>query len=218
MIFAAGFGTRMRPLTDHMPKPMIPVAGKPLIDHAADPAIAAGLSPIVVNAHYKAEQVVNHFAGSGVDVVVEPPQILETGGGLKAVATRFGPDVATMNSDAVWSGPNPFEALLDAWDTAQMDALLLCVPLARALGRAGRSDFALGPSGQLTRGDGWVYTGAQIIRRDLVQAYDEDIFSLNVIWDQAATRGRLFGVEYSGRWCDVGQPEAIGLAEGMQDV
>ncbi len=216
MIFAAGFGTRMRPLTDTMPKPLIQVAGRRLIDHAVAPAIEAKLSPIIVNAHYRADQINDAFSGTDITVIDEQPEVLETGGGLKNAAPHFSENsVATMNSDAVWRGPNPFEPLLAEWDPDRMDALLLCVPMERALGRDGRSDFALRDDGQLIRGDGWVYTGAQIINMDRVQNHPERIFSLNEVWNTAAKDGRLFGVEYSGTWCDVGQPSSIALAEGM---
>jgi len=216
MIFAAGFGTRMRPLTDTMPKPLIEVAGRRLIDHALTPAQEAGLSPIVVNAHYRANQIEQALAGTGITVINEQPDVLETGGGLKNAAPLFpGDSVATMNSDAVWSGPNPFAPLLDHWDPARMDALLLCVPIERALGRDGRSDFELLSDDQLIRGEGWVYTGAHITRIAPVTDNPKTVFSLNEVWNQSAEQNRLFGVEYSGSWCDVGQPSSIALAEAM---
>lgn len=219
MIFAAGFGTRMRPLTDTKPKPLVQVAGQSLLTHAMTPALTAGLSPIIVNAHYKADQVEAALAGTKATVIREEPDVLETGGGLKHAATRFTtPQVATMNSDAVWNGPNPFEVLQSTWDAARMDALLLCVPHARAWGRDGRSDFVLRPDGRLERGEGWVYTGAQMLLLGPVVDWPEQVFSLNVIWDQSAKAGRLFGVEYPGHWCDVGTPEAIGIAEKMTHV
>ena len=222
MLFAAGFGTRMRPLTLDRPKPLIPVAGRALLDHALDLAHDAGGAPIVVNAHYRAAQIEAHCADrAGVTVTVEAPDILDTGGGLKAALPLLQPPgggagpVATLNTDAVWTGVNPFETLRAAWDDATMDALLLLVPVARAGGHGGPGDFAMAGDGRLSRGAGYVFTGAQMIRPGMLHAEDAAVFSLNRVWDRAARQGRLRGVVHDGGWCDVGRPENIATAEAM---
>ena len=215
MLFAAGFGTRMGALVADRPKPLIKVGGRCLLDHALAQAEHAGVTRIVVNAHYLAGQVQAHLAGrDGVRVVVEDP-ILETGGGLRAAVPLLGPGpVFTLNSDAVWMGPPALETLRAAWDPDRMEALLLVVPAARALGHPGR-DFVPGPDGRLTRGAGWAYTGAQIVNPARLAQVEGDVFSLNRLWDMAAEQGRLFGVEHPGMWADVGRPETIAQAEKM---
>lgn len=214
MLFAAGFGTRMGALTAERPKPLIAVAGRPLLDHAL--ALTAGVPTRVVNAHYRAEQVIAHLKDTNIAVSVETPEILDTGGGLRHALPLLGTQpVYTLNTDAVWSGPNPLDRLAAAWQPDRMDALLLCIPLARAVGRSGGGDFALGPDGALMRGGDFVYTGAQIIKTDALAGIGEKAFSLNVLWNQMAQEGRLFGTAYPGRWCDVGHPEGITLAEEM---
>lgn len=214
MLFAAGFGTRMGPLTKALPKPLVPVTGRPLIDHAMEIVRDAGVPRVVVNAHYKAEQIVDHFAGSDVQVIVEDPKILDTGGGLKAALPLLDAEVVfTMNTDAVWDGPNPLAVLQDAW-RADMQALLLCVPLPRAIGRIGRGDFDLG-DGRARWGSDAVYTGVQMIRTDLVSGMAEDVFSLRTIWERLAAEDRLNAVTYPGKWCDVGHADGILLAEQM---
>ena len=215
MVFAAGFGTRMGALVADRPKPLIPVAGRALLDHALAQADGQGVTDIVVNAHYLSGQVQAHLRGrQGVQVVVEDP-ILETGGGLRAALPLLGPGpVFTLNSDAVWTGPSALETLRRAWDPERMEALLLVVPAARALGHPGR-DFVLGAEGRLTRGAGWAYTGAQIVNPARLGDVAEDVFSLNRLWDMAAAEGRLFGVEHPGLWADVGRPENIAQAEKM---
>lgn len=215
MVFAAGFGTRMGSLTRDRPKPLIPVAGRALLDHAL--ALTGGMRVRVVNAHYRAGQIAEHLAGSGVRVSEETPDILDTGGGLRHALPFFGdaPAVFTLNSDAVWAGPNPLPLLARAWDPARMDALLACVPLERAVGRQGGGDFTLAPDGRLTRGGKAVYTGAQIVATAPVAAWPGRVFSLGRIWDAAAERGRLFGIAWPGRWADVGHPGGIAAAEAM---
>jgi MurNAc alpha-1-phosphate uridylyltransferase len=217
MLFAAGFGTRMGELTRRRPKPLLPVAGRSLLDHALDLTDAAGPLRRVVNTHYFAEQVAAHLANRpDVDLSRETPDILETGGGLRHALPLLGDGpVFTLNTDAVWTGPNPLETLRAAWRPDAMDGLLLLVPPERARGHAGRGDFLDGPGGRLRRGAGAIYSGAQILRTDLLAGIPETAFSLNLLWDRMLARGRLFGAIHPGGWCDVGRPESIALAETM---
>lgn len=216
LMFAAGFGTRMKALTQEVPKPLIKVAGKPLIDHALSLATEAGCSPLVANLHYKAEMLDQHLAPLGVLTIRESPDILETGGGLRNALPLLGSGpVVTSNTDAVWAGPNPISALLAAWEPARMDALLICVPKGQAIGHEGPGDFILSPDGQITRGRGEVYGGIQILKTDLLSEVSEPRFSLNRVWDLMLGRGRLYGLRYSGHWCDVGHPAGIAMAEDM---
>jgi MurNAc alpha-1-phosphate uridylyltransferase len=214
MIFAAGLGTRMGALTRDRPKPLIPVAGRPLLDHALELARPAARR-IVVNTHYLPDQIATHLAGSGVLISHEPGPILETGGGLRAALPLLGPGpVFTLNSDAVWNGPNPLLALRAAWDPARMEALLLLLDRPQAIGHTGPGDFIM-TDGHLTRGPGLVYSGAQIIQTTDLAAIPDTVFSLNKLWDRMIARGTLHGLRYSGQWCDVGRPDSIPLAEAM---
>jgi MurNAc alpha-1-phosphate uridylyltransferase len=213
MLFAAGFGTRMGALTADRPKPLVEVAGAPLLDHAL--ALTDGIARRVVNAHYRAEQIEAHLSGTDVAVSVEAPVILDTGGGLRhALPLLGGGAVFTLNTDAVWGGPNPLDLLRAAWDPAEMDALLLCVPLSRAHGRKGGGDFTL-EDGRLTRGGDMVYTGAQIVDTALLHGIEGAAFSMHALWDKARAAGRMHGIAYPGAWCDVGHPEGLAEAEAM---
>lgn len=216
MIFAAGFGTRMGALTQDRPKPLIEVAGRALIDHAL--GLVAEYSPhrTVVNLHYRAAQLATHLTGRDVILSHETPDILDTGGGLRVALPLLGRGpVLTMNSDAVWRGPNPLTHIEPLWDGARMGALLLCLPPERAHGHAGPGDFTLAPDGRLARGPGLVFSGVQIMDPACLADIPETAFSLNCAWDILAAEGRLFGAVYPDHWCDVGNPEGIPLAEKM---
>jgi MurNAc alpha-1-phosphate uridylyltransferase len=216
LMFAAGFGTRMGDLTRDMPKPMIPVAGAPLVNHALALAKDAGCTRIAANLHYKADQLEAHLAPQGVHTILETPDILETGGGLRNALPFLGSaPVITLNTDAVWAGPSPITMLLDAWQPDKMDALLTCVPVEQTVGHNGDGDFTLGPDGRITRGPGTVYGGIQIVKTDLLEGISQRAFSLNVLWNQMLAGKRLFGLRYTGHWCDVGHPDGIKLAEEM---
>jgi MurNAc alpha-1-phosphate uridylyltransferase len=217
MIFAAGFGTRMGKLTLNRPKPLIGVAGRALLDHALDLTHAAGLRA-VVNAHYKADMIAAHVQDRpDTEVIIEQPEILDTGGGLKSALPQLGSGpVYTLNSDAAWAGPNPFECLRAAWQPSRMGALLLLVPQERTVGYTRAGDFATDAQGRLTRNtNGMIYTGAQVLHTDGLADINEASFSLNVLWDQMLPEQQLFGVEYPGFWADVGTPDGIALAEQM---
>ena len=164
MLFAAGFGTRMKHLTAHQPKPLVQVGGKALIDHSIDLARAITPKTIVANLHYLPQMLVDHLSGTEVQTVTEAPDVLETGGGLRNALPLLGTDpVFTMNTDAIWKGANPLQQALDIWDPIEMDALLVCVPVAQTVGYSGDGDFTIASDGRLARGAGVVYGGIQII-------------------------------------------------------
>lgn len=212
LLFAAGFGTRMAPLTNTRPKPMVEVAGKPLLDHAID--LCDGLN-IVVNAHYFADQIKQHIAGRNIALSDETDLIRDTGGGLKHARPLLGRGpVFTMNTDAVWRGSDPIKTLKTSW-TDDMEALLLMIPRDLAVGHTGAGDFDIDANTRLTRGTDFVYSGVQIIRTDGLAAVSDDVFSMWALWDGMLDRGTMHGVAYDGQWCDVGRPDCIPTAEAM---
>lgn len=216
MIFAAGFGTRMRPLTLERPKPLIEVAGRPLIDRALDMAQDLPAERIVVNLHYKSDMLAAHLEGSDAQTVTEAPRILDTGGGLKNALPMLGNStVMTLNPDAIWHGPNPLRQLAAAWNPAEMDGLLMCVPVAQTRGYHGPGDFSLDARGRIVRGAGVVYGGCQIIKTERLSEIPQEAFSLNCLWDLMVAENRLCALSYSGLWCDVGHPPGIAEAESM---
>lgn len=219
MLFAAGFGTRMGVLTADRPKPLIPVAGRALIDHALDIAAKADVGRVVVNTHYRADQISAHLVGRGVTISHEADRILETGGGLKAALPLLGDGpVAILNSDGIWTGANPLQTLAEAWDGQRMEALLLLLPLGRTLAHGPKGDFEVDAEGRLSRGTGkedHVYIGAQIIAPARVRATPDDVFSLNRPWNEMIAAGTAYGVLHPGGWCDVGHPEGIAEAERL---
>lgn len=215
MIFAAGKGTRMGALTKVTPKPLIQVAGKALIDHALALVDDSTVQRTVVNTHYLGQQIIDHLTWRDI-IISHEDELLETGGGLKKALTLLNSDeIVTLNSDAIWSGPNPIPMAVKRWNPKNMDALLVLVPTHRAAGHKGNGDFHIDPSGRLKRGPGLVYTGCQIIKTSFVKDVADDVFSLNVVWDRLLKNQRVFGIEYGGGWCDVGHPEGITIAERM---
>lgn len=215
MLFAAGLGTRMGALTASRPKPLIEVAGRPLIDHALALLDGAGITRVVANTHYFPDQISAHLAGRPI-ILSHEPELLETGGGLKAALPLLGHGpVFTLNTDAVWTGTNPLAELARVWDPTRMDALVLLIPAPNARGHSGKGDFLLDAQGRIARGPGLIYAGTQIVKPEAVAAIPSRIFSMNTVWDGLIATGRAYGLLHDGLWCDVGRPEGIALAEAM---
>lgn len=219
MLFSAGYGTRMGALTEKLPKPLIRVGGRTLLDYTLGLAEAITPRRIVANAHYHHTQISRHLSKTDVKVSLELPDILETGGGLRQALPLLGSGtVFTANTDAIWRGENPFVLAKNAWDPKNMDALLVCVPVAQVLGHPGKGDFTMSTDNRLKRGPGAVYGGIQIIKTDGLHAIEQSAFSLNLLWDRMLTTQRVFGVKYPGQWCDVGSPAGLALAENLMET
>lgn len=224
MVLAAGLGTRMRPLTDNMPKPLVPVGGKALLDHVLDRLADAGVATAVVNVHYLADQIIRHVAERQAPHVVisdERDTILGTGGGVvKALPLLGSAPFYHLNSDTMWiDGARPNLArLADTFDPARMDILLLMAPSAGSIGYAGSGDYAMLTDGRLRKRKEhqvvpFVYAGAAIISPAIFKDAPEGEFSLTRIFDATAERDRLFGLRLDGTWMHVGTPDAIEAAE-----
>jgi N-acetyl-alpha-D-muramate 1-phosphate uridylyltransferase len=224
MVLAAGLGKRMRPLTDTLPKPLVPVAGKALIDHVLDKLANAGVAQAVVNVHYQAGQIENHLKRRTRPRIIisdERGEILDTGGGVvKALPQLGSAPFFHMNSDTLWiEGVTPNLSRLAAqFDAARMDILLLLASTATSIGYEGRGDFNMAPDGRLARRPErevapFVYAGAAILAPAIFADAPNGAFSLNRLFDRAAERGRLYGLRLEGTWMHVGTPEAIKAAE-----
>ena len=224
MVLAAGLGKRMLPITEKLPKPLVRVNGRTLLDHALDALVRAGVEKAVVNVHYLADQVEAHLAGrTKPDIVLsdEREQLLDSGGGVAKALPHLGErPFFVLNADSFWlEGYRPnLVNLVNHWNDAEMDVLLLVTGVANAIGYSGSGDFTMDSVVRLTRRDErrvapFAYAGAAILHPRVFEGHRDGAFSLNVIFDQALERGRLFGLRLDGLWLHVGTPEAIQEAE-----
>jgi MurNAc alpha-1-phosphate uridylyltransferase len=224
MVLAAGLGTRMRPLTDRKPKPLIEVGGKALLDHVLDRLDDAGVTRAVVNVHYLADQIIKHVSARHTPRAVisdERGLLLGTGGGMvKALPELGDAPFFHLNSDTIWiDGVKPnLTRLADIFDAGKMDALLLLAPTTGSIGYAGRGDFAMAPDGRLrARSERevmpFVFAGAAILSPALFADAPKGEFPLTDLFARAAQTGRLHGLRLDGLWMHVGTPDAIADAE-----
>jgi len=227
MVLAAGLGKRMRPITDTMPKPLVPVAGKTLLDWGLDSLAAAGVDRAIVNVHYLPQQIVDHVrrrTAPRVTISDESLQLLDSAGGIAKALVHLGDaPFFIVNADTFWldattsDGKSNLDRLALAWRAGQMDILLMLADLDSATGHSGSTDFLLAPDGRLTRakGDpsGLIYAGAAIADPAIFAGASATPHSLNAYFDRAIASGRLYGLRMQGSWITVGTPDAIPLAE-----
>ncbi len=224
MLLAAGLGTRMRPLTDHTAKPLLPLGGRPLLDHALDRLRDSGVETVVVNAHWQADLVAAHLAerkGGPETILVREPALLETGGSVAAALDLLGPGpFFVVNGDSFWlDGPTPaLERLENAWRADEFDAVLLVHRTFQVHAEVGEGDFALDKLGAVRRRHErevvpYVYAGIQIAHAGLFNGAPSGRFSMNVLWDRAIAAGRLSAVVHDGLWFHLSTPPDLAEAE-----
>ena len=225
MVLAAGLGTRMRPLTDAIPKALVPVAGKPMIDHVLDRLRDAGAERAVVNVHHFADQMEAHLARrTDLEMLIadERAALLDSGGGIKHAADKLGRDpIFLANIDSLWlEGARPaLETLKSAWDPAAMDILLLLVKRGQGIGFEGPQGFLRDEAGRLTHSTDaaaptpYVNMGIAIFKPELLDDAPAGAFSIIPIWHRLQAEGRLHGVLMDGFWMHVGDPAALAAVE-----
>ncbi|MDQ0330719.1 MULTISPECIES: nucleotidyltransferase family protein [Phyllobacteriaceae] len=223
MVLAAGLGKRMRPITDTIPKPLVPIAGKTLLDWGLDSLDQAGVQKAVVNVHYLPDQIVRHLAARHHPKIVisdESDRLLDSAGGIvKALPELGDKPFYILNADTFWldAGSPNLERLALAWDATAMDILIMLADLSSTTGHSGGTDFLIAPDGRLARakGDptGLIYAGAAIVAPSIFAGASAEPHSLNAYFDRAIAAGRLFGMTMQGHWITVGTPDAIAPAE-----
>jgi len=221
MILAAGRGERLRPLTDTIPKPLIPVAGRSMLDRAMDRLAAHGTKHVVVNVHHLGDQIATHLAGRAT--IVREDRLLETGGSVKNALPLLGQEpFFVLNGDGLWrDGPTPMlDRMASAWSPARMDALLLLHPIETAIGREpkDRGDYFLDAEDRARhRGTAdaapYLFASVSICDARLLNGAPDGPFSLLKLWTRAEAAGRLYGLVHDGDWFHVGTPHALAAAE-----
>ena len=220
MVLAAGLGTRLRPITDTIPKPLVEISGRSLIDHALDRLVAAGVEHIIVNVHYKAAMIAEHLARRDHPRIElsEEIELLDTGGGVARALPLLGEAFFVVNSDVFWldGKESALLRLAAAFDPSRMDGVLLVQPTATAVGYDGSGDYFLDIMGNPhRRRDGasapFLFAGIQLLHRRLFDETPGGAFSLVRLFDRAEAAGRLSAIVHDGDWYHVGTPDGLAL-------
>ncbi|HEV7253956.1 MAG TPA: nucleotidyltransferase family protein [Mesorhizobium sp.] len=228
MVLAAGLGTRMRPITLSTPKPLVEVGGKALIDWGLDALADAGVALAVVNVHHLADQMEQHLQSRRRPEIVisdERGKLLDSAGGVvKALPILGDGPFLILNADTFWidGAQDSLSRLLQAWDDASMDILLLLADPQNATGHSGSTDFLRDAEGRLSRAkgspEGLIYAGAGIFHPRIFAGAEAKPHSLNLYFDRAISEGRLYGEHMDAHWITVGTPDAIASADAAVEA
>ncbi len=221
MLFAAGFGNRMRHLTQNSPKTLIPVLGKPILHHALESCKSYPFKRVVINTHYLHDQIKNSilsFQKNNPDfpeiIILYEEELLETGGAVKNAYKYLGQNpIFTLNTDIILkSKHNIFETMVAKWNASEMDFLLLMQPYRKAVGYSGHGDFDLDEQGNLLRPDksenyDYMYAGLQMLKPQKIAKHPLKIFSLREYY---LNSDMVKGVPAKGaRWYHATSPEDL---------
>lgn len=215
MLLAAGLGARMRPLTEHTPKPLLPVAGRPLIEHHLLRLAAAGFTEIVINVAHLGAQIIERLGDGkqfGVSIVYSrEQQPLETGGGIFQALPLLGSQpFLVLNSD-IWSD-YPLQQLRNV-RPRRGHLVMVDNP-----GHLTQGDFYRDAGGLLSEtgvGTKFTYAGIAVFHADLFSGCEAGIFPLRPLFIRAMQEGLLSSEYYSGVWLDVGTPERLQQADTL---
>lgn len=216
-ILAAGKGTRLRPYTDKMPKPMVSIWGKPILHHTLDKCKKHGIANIIINLHYLGHVIHDYFASEKNIYFSEETTLLDTGGGVKFAHNKINSNsFFLINGDAFWTegkDKSAFENLENAWNPKDMDILLLLQPISKMVHTQGIGDYDLDENGRAIRSHNkmgnYMFAGIRISKKTVIDSIDEDIFSFLKCMDAAEKKGTLFGIIHEGAWHHISTPKDL---------
>ncbi len=217
-VLAAGLGTRLRPYTDNLPKPLVPLLGRPLLDYIFDHLKEAGVNRITVNLHHKPEPL-RDFLASRSDLHITQSfeeELLDTGGGVrKALHTLGHKPFFMINGDAFWIGP-ALQQLTNEFDESRMDILLLLQPVDKMLLTEGVGDYDVvdgSPVRNPNKTGAYMFAGIRLCRPEILQDQPAAKFSFLPLMDEAQSKGRLHAVIYDHDWHHISTPQDLQTVE-----
>ena len=224
MVLAAGLGTRLRPVTETIPKPLVEINGRTLLDHAIDRLALAGVERVVVNVHYKAAMIAAQLGRRDNPrmEISDEAELLDTGGGVKRALPLLDDAFFVVNGDVFWldGKDHALLRLAGAFDPDHIDAILLLQRTVTAVGYEGNGDYFLDASGKPhRRGERevapYLFAGIQLLHRRLFDGMPDRIFSLVRLFDRAEQAGRLHAIVHDGEWYHVGTPEGLAASREL---
>ncbi|MCK5284010.1 MAG: nucleotidyltransferase family protein [Alphaproteobacteria bacterium] len=208
-ILAAGFGTRMLPLTNRIPKPLVEIAGRSLIDRILDHLEQANIQDVMINTHHLSDVLTKHLEARIAPKITfsHEEKILDTGGGIKRKLSFFNNDpFFVISGDSFWENgrQNTLKHLSSYWDSDKMDVLLLLQPVSSMNLTNGIGDYNMDKDGRITRSKDktgkYMFTSIRINHPRAFKNTRKDIFSYLEIMDNAEHNGRLYGLVHEGKW------------------
>ena len=202
MILAAGFGKRMRPLTEKIPKPLIKVGPKNLLERSIELIIKMGINELVINTHHLSKEIDNFIKNKSYEISItltKEEELLDTGGGILNATKKFENNpFFVLNPDTIWN-KNYYEELklLENLYIENNKPTLLLVNKINSHDKSFKGDFNFTENKHIIRGikNQYIFTGAQIINRSIFKDIKKKVFSMNEVWDQMVKEKKLLGQE-----------------------
>lgn len=217
-ILAAGKGTRLRPYTDKMPKPMVDIAGTSIIKRTLSKLRDENVTETVVNLHHLGDVLENHLKDISAPRITlsKETDLLETGGGIKNALHHFGDDpFYIINGDALWDekGEPALARLAAAWNEEKMDILLLLQPISNMPLTGAVGDYDMDADGKAIRSKNktgqYMFAGIRIAHPRIFENTPDGAFSFLSLMDKAEEQGRLYAVPHTGHWYHISTPEDL---------
>jgi len=219
-ILAAGKGTRLRPYTNTLPKPLVPVNGLAIIDHTIKKLLSEGIKKATINHNYLGDRIIKHFQDrEDIKITLsEETEHLETGGGVKkTLHTMENKPFYLINGDSLWenkdSKNSSLSQLSQFWDSNKMDILLLLQPIDDMNLTQSVGDYDITPDGQAIRNKDkkgqYMFTGVRITHPHIFKGSPEGAFSFRDLMDKAEANNRLYALIHDGIWYHISTPEDL---------
>ena len=221
MVLAAGQGTRLRPITDTLPKPLVKIEGRTLLDRGLDTLVAAGVTRAIVNVHHLGAQVIDHLkTRHDVEIIISDERnlLLNSGGAIiKALPHLGDAPFYVLNADTFWldESGRELKKLAYHFDSKSMDVFLMLADQAKAIGHSESGDFSVAENGQLSfavppqKASAPIYAGACIMKPEIFANGTEVPHSLIIYLKAALAGNRLYGAVMDTTWITVGTPDAL---------
>tara|TARA_Y100000590_G_scaffold369901_1_gene431445 strand:+ start:1750 stop:2439 length:690 start_codon:yes stop_codon:yes gene_type:complete len=205
MILSAGLGTRLRPLTNTCPKPLLKIGKETLLSNTINFLKQFGVNQVVINVHYLGDQIIDYINSKKFDlkiiIVNEKEKIenpLDTGGGILNAIKYFEDSFICINPDTIWNDDyiQELKQMESAFSRSHKKCSMLLVDKEKSFDKNLKGDFNF-ENGLVTKKKylKYIYTGLQIIKPEAFSNINEEVFSLNKIWNQLIDKNELFGFE-----------------------
>ena len=206
LILCAGFGKRLNPITLKIPKPLIKVKNLELLEHNINLIVSLGIKEIKINTYYLKDEIKNfvkkHSQKKKIQIIEDGDSILDTGGGiLNLIKSSQSNDFLIFNPDTLWdlNYKETINYMVDYYFKNKIKNLLMVVNKSNSFDKRFKGDFELN-NNKLSKDteSNYIYTGCQIINRELFNSFNEEIFSISKIWNKQTNKNELYGYEYKG--------------------
>tara|TARA_B100000579_G_scaffold405123_1_gene390560 strand:+ start:1748 stop:2440 length:693 start_codon:yes stop_codon:yes gene_type:complete len=206
LILCAGFGKRLNPITLKIPKPLIKVKNLELLEYNINLIVSLGIKEIKINTYYLKDEIKNfvqkHSQKKKIQIIEDGDSILDTGGGiLNLIKSSQSNDFLIFNPDTLWdlNYKETINDMIDYYFKNKIKNLLMVVNKSNSFDKRFKGDFKLN-NNKLSKDTecNYIYTGCQIINRELFNSFNEEIFSISKIWNKQTNKNELYGYEYKG--------------------